>query len=145
MAGLLHDAGKPLVGSLLIDIEQQLIRAGKRTLLSDAAWLSTVDATHRAAGSAVAKSWKLAHPVSEAIEHCGAYDAAGGRSLRNIVRFSSALARRLGLTVGTSLPAKAEPACAEGRAVLKIDDAMMRHLTHGFKERAVMLAGIRGQ
>jgi hypothetical protein len=29
--------------------------------------------------------------------------------------------------------------------VLTIDDAMMRHLAHGFKERVVMLAGIRGQ
>jgi serine/threonine-protein kinase len=145
LAGLLHDAGKPLVGSLLIEIEQQLIRAGKRTLLGDAAWLSTIDATHRAVGGAVAKSWKLAHPVSEAIERCGAYDAAGGRSLGNILRFSSALARRLGLTVGPSLPAQAEQACTEGRALLLVDDAMLRHLSHGFKERVVALAAIRGQ
>jgi HD-like signal output (HDOD) protein len=145
LAGLLHDIGKPVVGGLVIDIEQQMIRADNRTWVGDAAWLGTVDATYLPVGAAIARKWKLAHPVCEAIESAVGYDQVARRSLGNILRFSDALAQRLGLTVGSSNPIHAEEICTEGRALLGVDDRMMRRLSHGLKERATVLAGIRGQ
>ena len=61
------------------------------------------------------------------------------------MRFSVALAQRLGLTIGPSNPTHAEEACAQGRGLLEIDDKAMRVLSHGLKERAIVLSGIRGQ
>jgi HD-like signal output (HDOD) protein len=145
LAALLHDAGKPIVGTLLLDFEQQLIRAGNRTILTESAWLSAIERCHRPAGAALARHWQLAHPVVEAIETSGAFDPAAGRSLPNLVRFSIALAKRLGLTVGPTNAADVDAICAEGRRLLKIDDGTERNVSHGLKERAIALSAIRGQ
>jgi HD-like signal output (HDOD) protein len=145
VAGLLHNLGKPLVGALLIDIEQQMLRAGDRQPMGDPIWLAAVEATHRHVGAAVIRKWRLAPAIAEAIEASGAYDLARPRALSNVVRFSLALAQRLGLTIGTSNPTHAEEACTRGRELLEIDERMMRVLAHGLKERAVVLSGIRGQ
>jgi len=146
LGGLLHAIGKPIVAGLLIEVEQQMMKTDNRMQISEAAWLGAVEASHRPVGGAVARKWKLAHPVAEAIELSGEYQAAPRRSLGNIVRFSVAFAQRLGLTVGPlAPPAQAIDICAEGRDLMSIDDRTMRVLAHGLKERAIVLAGIRGQ
>jgi serine/threonine protein kinase len=145
LAGLLADTGRPIVGALLLDIEQQLIRAGNRTLLSEAAWLATIERCHRPVGAALARQWKLAHPVADAIESSGAYEPDRGRTIANVLRFSTALAKRLGLTVGPTNAEQVDAICAEGRRILKIDDGTERTLSHGLKERAIALSAIRGQ
>jgi serine/threonine protein kinase/HD-like signal output (HDOD) protein len=145
LAGLMHSVGKPVVGALLIDIEQQMFRAGNRTPIGDVVWLAAVEASQRPVGAAIARKWKLAHPVAEAIDLCGSYDPLEPRALRNILRFSAALAQRLGLTVGISNPTHAGETLAEGRNLMSIDDRTMRVLSYGLKERAIVLSGIRGQ
>ncbi len=145
LAALLHDGGKPIVGTLLLDIEQQMIRAGNRTLLTEAAWLAAIERCHRPAGAALARRWQLAHPVAEAIENSDGYDPTAGRSLANLVRFSTALAKRLGLVVGPTNAAEVDAICVEGRRLLKIDDGTERNVSHGLKERAIALSAIRGQ
>jgi serine/threonine-protein kinase len=145
LAGVLHNIGKPLVGALLIEIEQQMMRAGERQPIGEAVWLATIEASHRQFGAALVRKWRLAHPISEAIESSAEFVAARPRALGNVARFSVALAQRLGLTIGPSNPTHAEEACAQGRALLEVDDRAMRVLSHGLKERATVLAGIRGQ
>jgi serine/threonine-protein kinase len=145
LAGLLHNIGKPAVGALLIDIEQQMMRAGERQPISEAVWIATIEASHRQFGAAILRKWHLAHPIAEAIEASGEFDTARPRVLSNVVRFSVALAQRLGLTIGPSNPTHAEEACAQGRGLLGVDDKAMRVLSHGLKERAIVLSGIRGQ
>ncbi len=145
LGALLHDGGKPIVGTLLLDIEQQMIRAGNRTLLTEAAWLAAIERCHRPAGAALARRWQLAHPIAEAIENSDGYDPTAGRSLANLVRFSTALAKRLGLVVGPTNAAEVDAICVEGRRLLKIDDGTERNVSHGLKERAIALSAIRGQ
>jgi HD-like signal output (HDOD) protein len=145
LSGILHDAGKPLVGTLLLEFEQQLIRAGNRSVLSETAWLGAIERCHREAGALLARRWQLAPAIGDAIENSGAYDTAAGRALSNIARFSEALANRLGLAVGPTNAAEIDAVCAEGRRLLKIDDGTERTLSHGLKERAIALAAIRGQ
>jgi serine/threonine protein kinase/HD-like signal output (HDOD) protein len=145
LAGLLHNIGKPVVGALLIEIEQQMMRAGERQPIAEAVWIATIEASHRQFGAAIVRKWHLAHPVAEAIESSGEFDVARPRALGNVVRFAVALAQRLGLTIGPSNPTHAEEACAQGRGLLEIDAKAMRVLSHGLKERAIVLSGIRGQ
>jgi HD-like signal output (HDOD) protein len=145
LAGLLHNIGKPLVGALLIEIEQQMTRAGERQPIADPVWLAAVETCHRPFGAALVRKWKLAHPIAEAIEFSGDFEPTRPRALTNVVRFAVALAQRLGLTIGPSNPTHAEEACTRGKALLEIDDRCMRVLSHGLKERAMVLAGIRGQ
>jgi putative nucleotidyltransferase with HDIG domain len=145
LAGILHNIGKPVVGTLLIEIEQQMMRAGERQPIAEAVWIATIEASHRQFGAAIVRKWHLAHPVAEAIETSGEFDVARPRALGNVVRFGVALAQRLGLTIGPSNPTHAEEACARGRGLLEIDDKAMRVLSHGLKERAIVLSGIRGQ
>jgi len=145
LAGVLHNLGKPVVGALLIEIEQQMMRAGERQPIAEAVWIATIEASHRQFGAAIVRKWRLAHPVAEAIESSGEFDVARPRAIGNVVRFAVALAQRLGLTIGPSNPTHAEEACARGRGLLEIDDKGMRVLSHGLKERAIVLSGIRGQ
>jgi serine/threonine-protein kinase len=145
LAGILHDIGKPVAGAALVEIEQQMVRAGNKTMMSDVIWMATIEACHRTVGAAVARHWNVAHPVVETIEGFGAYDRSNPKSLTNILRFSSALAKRLGLTVGQGSPLPAEAIVAEGRALMALDDRMLRVLSHGLKERAIVLSGIKGQ
>ncbi len=145
LAGMLHNVGKPVVGALLIEIEQQMMRAGERQPIAEAVWIATIEASHRQFGAAIVRKWRLAHPIAEAIETSGEFDVARPRALSNVVRFAVALAQRLGLTIGPSNPTHAEEACARGRGLLEIDDKAMRVLSHGLKERAIVLSGIRGQ
>jgi serine/threonine protein kinase/HD-like signal output (HDOD) protein len=144
LAGLLYNVGKPIVGIGLLDLEQQLVRSGNRAI-GEAVWLATVEASHRPVGAAIVRKWRLPHAIADAIERSANFDLAAKRSLGNIVRFSVALAQRLGLTIGPSNPTHADETCAEGRSLLGLDDRTMRVLAHGLKERAVVLAGIRGQ
>jgi HD-like signal output (HDOD) protein len=145
LAGVLHNIGKPVVGALLIEIEQQMMRAGERQPIAEAVWIATIEASHRQFGAAIVRKWRLAHPIAEAIETSGQFDVPRPRALGNVVRFAVALAQRLGLTIGPSNPTHAEEACAQGRGLLEIDDKGMRVLSHGLKERAIVLSGIRGQ
>jgi HD-like signal output (HDOD) protein len=145
LAGVLHNTGKPLVGALLIEIEQQMMRAGEKQPISEPVWLATIEACHRPFGAALVRKWKIAHPVAEAIELSADYQPTRPRALSNVVRFSVALAQRLGLTIGPSNPTHAEEACTRGKELLEIDGRCMRVLSHGLKERAIVLSGIRGQ
>jgi HD-like signal output (HDOD) protein len=145
LAGVMHNVGKPLVGALLIEIEQQMMRAGEKQTIPEPVWLATVEACHRPFGAALARKWKFAHPIAEAIELSADYQPDRPRALCNVVRFSVALAQRLGLTIGPSNPTHAEEACTKGKALLEIDARGMRVLSHGLKERAIVLSGIRGQ
>ena len=144
LAGLLCAVGKPVVGNLLLEIEHQMQRAGNRAPIPEPAFLATMDRCADKAGAAVARHWDLAGAVVQAVEHSGAWNAREPHALSNVARFADALVSRLGLTYGICNGAEVDRAFGEGRALLRIDEVALKRLTHGFKERIVVLAGIRG-
>ncbi len=144
LAGLMAHIGRPVVGALLLEIEQQMQRAGSRSPIPDAAFLAIVEASAPMAGAAVARRWELSGAVAEAIGNAGSWNARDPKSLSNAVRFAGLVTGRLGLTVGLYNGAEAERSFAEGRALLKVDEVALKRITHGFKERMTVLAGIRG-
>jgi HD-like signal output (HDOD) protein len=143
-AGLLCQIGKPVVGALLLEIEQQMQRAGNRASIPETTFLATIEACHPAAGAAVARHWDLPGPVAQAIEEARRWNADEPQGLSNAVRFAEVLTSRVGLTITSYNGAELDRAFGEGRALMRIDEMTMKRLTHGFKQRIVVLAGIRG-
>ena len=119
-------------------------RAGTRSPIPDSAFLATLDACADKAGGAVTRHWDLPGAVVQAIENSGAWNAREPQALSNVVRLADTLVSRLGLTFGICNGAELDRTFGEGRALLKIDEGALRRLTYGFKERIVVLAGIRG-
>jgi HD-like signal output (HDOD) protein len=145
VTGLSYQLGRPVVGALLMDIEQQMQRASKRPPLTDATLSAAMDACHAVAGAAVARHWNLAPPVVEAIEEAAAWNPRQALSLSNIVRFSAILVNRLGLSFGQRMiGAELERMFGEGRSLLRLSDATLGRVGHGFKERITVLSSIRG-
>jgi HD-like signal output (HDOD) protein len=144
LAGLLADVGKPLVGNLLLEIEQQMQRPGNRAVIPDSTFVVTMEAAANVAGAAVARRWDLSGAVVQAIEHSRTWNARDPHALSNIVRFAAALTSRLGLTVGIYRGAEIDRTFGEGRALLRLDEMALKRVGHGFKERIAVLSGIRG-
>ncbi|HEY4186967.1 MAG TPA: protein kinase [Polyangia bacterium] len=145
VTGLMYQIGRPVVAGLLVDIEAQMQRAGKRPVTSDAVWLGTMDACHPSAGAAVARHWELPQLVVDAIEEVVTWNSREPLCLSNVVRFSAILVNRLGLSFGQRINGpELERMLGEGRALLRIGDATIARVSHGFKERIVVLSGIRG-
>lgn len=147
VGGLLHHAGRPLVAALLADMEAQMQRdGGRRAPLPDVVFLSVVESCHRAVGAALARHWEVAGACVYAIERAGQWDDREPRALSNVVTLAAALTERLGLGAGTGAgdPQRNDRLIAEGRARLGLDDAIVRQLSRGFKERITALSTIRG-
>jgi HD-like signal output (HDOD) protein len=94
LGGLLMDAGKTIVATLLLDVEAQLANVRGRRWLSEEMWMACVDATHAPVGAALARHWQLAEPVAAAIEAAGRPSARWG--LGELLRLAGALAAREG-------------------------------------------------
>ncbi|MEO5769168.1 MAG: protein kinase, partial [Polyangia bacterium] len=63
LAGLLVNVGKPVVGTLLLDIEQQMHRAGNRSSIPESVFLAVLEATAHMGGGAVVRHWELSGAV----------------------------------------------------------------------------------
>ena len=67
LAGLLHDIGKPVVATMLLDSEKRLRGTQTRNWIMPAAWLRIISGSHRRIGVALAKKWAL--PDARAQQH----------------------------------------------------------------------------
>jgi len=96
-------------------------------------------------GAAVARHWDLSEVVAVAVESARQWNAHQPYALGNVVRLAEIMVNRLGLTVGIGPNGpELERTFHEGRALLRLDELALRRFSHGFKERIVVLAGIRG-
>jgi HD-like signal output (HDOD) protein len=144
LAGLLVDVGRPVVGGLLMEIEQQMQRAGNRAPIAGPVFWATIESSAHMAAGAVARHWELSGAVVEAVENVPTWNQREPNVLSNLVRFAGVLTSRLGLAFGTYNAADLDRAFSEGRRLLKVDELTLKRVSHGFKERITVLAGIRG-
>jgi len=145
VTGLTYQLGRPIVATLLLDIEQQMQRAGKRAPLTEASLTAAIEGCHAIAGAAVARQWGLSQRVVEAIEDATAWNPRQPLCLSNVVRFAAIMVNRLGLSFGPRVQgAELERMYGEGRSLLRIGDATLGRMSHGFKERIMVLSSIRG-
>jgi serine/threonine protein kinase/HD-like signal output (HDOD) protein len=137
LAGLLHDAGRPLVSVKLFEMERQVRAVSGRSLLGTQAWLDGIEALFRGVGAALALHLRLPVAVAEAQVHAEAYDPAAGLSLGNALRLSAALADTNGFPIRRGDESRSVPLVEEGRALVGLDLAQVARAVQGLKERVI--------
>jgi len=135
LAGLLHDVGKPIVASVLLEVERQLTEVYQRNWIDSGEWLEVIGKVHRRVGVALAEKWQLPHAIAVCIRDGGEYDKADRSSLSNAVCFSNALAKKSGIAAGKVDADDNDALVMIGRSVIGISDDILRTLTKGLRER----------
>ena len=135
LAGLLHDVGKPVLATLLLEAETMVAARGYRNWVNSDVWIAVLQRTHRKVGVALARRWALPEGVCNAIEECGDYDPVDRRSVANVVRLANALAKKEGVYVGPAVPEQEAALVMVGRSLLDVDDAALGRRTVGLRER----------
>jgi putative nucleotidyltransferase with HDIG domain len=123
LGGLLHDVGKPVVASMLVEAEKQLAGSGKTVWMGESVWRQIVSDSHRAVGVLLGRKWKLPADVCKVIEDCRSYDRTAPRSSANLVGLANALAKRAGVYVGTVDHEAVEKTVESGARLLGLSDA----------------------
>lgn len=120
LAGLLHDLGKPMVGSMLLEAERSL-SAREEEFMTPGLWMQVVEDSHREVGQAIATGWKMPEEVGQAIEFCGEYDVDTPAQIRNFVTLGNALAKKAGYCLGTTEMAGVDALIDTGMQIFELD------------------------
>ncbi|HYD40139.1 MAG TPA: HDOD domain-containing protein [Anaeromyxobacter sp.] len=139
LAGLLHDVGKPVVASVLLELERQLTEVYQKGWIDSGEWLAVIGAVHRKIAVALAEKWQLPAPIVTCIKDSGEYDKGDRHSLANAVCFSNALSKKAGIYAGTVDAEDNDAVIMIGRSVIGISDDILRTLTKGLRERVTGL------
>ncbi len=141
LCGLLHDVGKPIVASMLLEAER-LTAAAERgaAWISSESWVSAVDSIHRQVGVALAQKWALPHEVVAAIRDCSEFDNSDRHAPANYVRFANAVAKREGYHVGAVDNDDVMALIMIGRSLLEVNDEILGKLTATLRERVNLQA-----
>jgi serine/threonine protein kinase len=137
LAGLLHDAGRPLVSAKLFEMERQVRAVSGRSLLGTQAWLDGIEALFRGVAAALALHLRLPVAVAEAQVHAEAYEPAAGFSLGNALRLSAALADTNGFPIRRGDEARSVAAVDQGRRIVGVELAEVARAVQGLKERVI--------
>lgn len=135
LAGLLHDVGKPVLATLLLEAENIMALRSSKEWMDSAVWVETLQKSHRKVGVAVAKRWTVPEKAIQAIADCGDYDSADRTSTANLVRFANAITKRVGLYVGKVDSDEVETLIMIGRSLLGLDDEGLTRLATGLMDR----------
>jgi putative nucleotidyltransferase with HDIG domain len=135
LAGLLHDIGKPLLASMLLDAERRLFNVRTRTWLFPAAWLGLIERTHRTLGMALSAAWRLPELVVQTVTAAHTLDRAAATSPANAVCFANALAKTAGLYAGEFDGAAVDDLIDEGRLLFSLSEQDVKSLTNGLRDR----------
>ena len=135
LAGLLHDVGKPVVATMLLDSEKRLRGTQTRNWIMPAAWLRIISASHRRIGVALATKWQLPDVVRNSIRDGGHYERGEPHALVNAVRLANAITKLEGVYVGAMDEDETATSVATGRELFGVDDGQLKYLTTYLKER----------
>jgi putative nucleotidyltransferase with HDIG domain len=135
LAGLLHDVGKPVVASVLLELERQLTDVYQKGWIDSGEWLEVVGRIHRPIGVALAEKWALPPPIIACVRDAAEYDKANRHSLANAVCFANALSKKSGIYAGALDADDNDALIMIGRSAIGISDDILRTLTKGLRER----------
>jgi HD-like signal output (HDOD) protein len=135
LAGLLHDVGKPVVASILLEAERQTTELYNRSWIGADEWIEVVTRTHRPVGSALAEKWQLPESIQKCLQENLDYDNSDRTSIVNAVCFANALAKKTGMYVGTFDAEDADAIVMIGRSLIGVNDEILKTLTKGLKDR----------
>ncbi len=121
LAGLLHEVGRPVAATLLLEAEKHLPGA-KQAWMNDSIWFGIVESCQRDVGAALARTWELSAEVVASIESLE-YDLAFPCSCANVVRLASAMARKQGLLATNTMgDGGLQDTIDTGRLVMQLSD-----------------------
>jgi putative nucleotidyltransferase with HDIG domain len=135
LAGLLHDIGKPVLAVLLLDAEKQVTARSTRGWIDSDEWTKAINRSHRTVGVAVATKWSLPERTIKAIAESGDYDASERRSVANIVRFTNALAKQQGISVGPVDEEDVKALIMIGQSMLELDEEAVKRVANSMVEK----------
>jgi putative nucleotidyltransferase with HDIG domain len=135
LAGLLHDIGKPVVASVLLEAERQTTELYNRPWITCAEWVDVIARTHRAVGIALAEKWQLPEAILRCLQENLDYDNADRTSLVNAVVFANALAKKCGVYVGQVDAEDVDAIVMIGRSLISVNDEVLKTLTKSLKDR----------
>jgi putative nucleotidyltransferase with HDIG domain len=122
LAGLLHDIGKPIVASLLLQAESRVAGTSADIWLDPETWMAIANAGHRRVGVAIARKWMLPETVVSTVANCSAYDDGAPCSIVNCVRLANVLAKDAGVYMGRVAPNELSLGMAGGKTALGLTD-----------------------
>ncbi len=135
LAGLLHDVGKPVVATVLLELERQLTDVHQRAWIDSGEWLEVIGKVHRPIGVALAERWQLPAPIVASIKESAEYDKSDRHSFANAVCFANAVAKKTGIYAGPVDAEDNDAIIMIGRSAIGISDEIIRTLTKGLRER----------
>jgi putative nucleotidyltransferase with HDIG domain len=136
LAGLLHDLGKSVVATILLEAESQIVQRNPKLWIDFSTWISVVQRCHRAIVLDLARKWQLPDEIQKAIKESTDYDSANPLSTGNAVRFANAVAKQQGIYAGAVKAQENDALVMVGRSLLGIDDETLTRLSSDLKERA---------
>jgi len=139
MVGILHDAGKPVLAAMLLEIEGMFAKKNQKDWISADEWIQAIRSMHRPIGIALAKAWEMPETVVKCIQDCSEYDTANRDSIANFVCFANALAKQSGICMEGEDIEDAKALVMIGRSLMGVDDAIIERLTNGLKEKVAAI------
>ncbi len=137
LAGLLHDVGKPIVATILLEAERQITEYRNKTFIESAEWSWVVRKTHRPVGIALCDKWQLPTTLAKTIKESSEYDPSDRGSVGNSVCFANALAKSEGFAEEGADIDDARALVMIGRSMLGVDDAMIAPLIAQLKQKVL--------
>ncbi len=135
LAGLLHDVGKPIVATMLLDAESAMAGRTSRRWIERDTWLNVVQRTHRRVGGALSKKWQMPELVTKAVAECDDFDPNQRVSIGNGVRFVNALCKRAGIYEGSVDPEETDALIMVGRSMIGLSDENFERLEQQLREK----------
>jgi len=136
-AGLLHDVGKPIAASYLLEAERAAALSNGKFVGSDL-FIAVVARTHRKLGVEVARKWDLHGVVRDAIE--GGDDLVAADPVVRCVFLANALAKREGVMVG-AVEASNEDVILVASALLGLDAGAAARVAENLRARPELQPG----
>jgi eukaryotic-like serine/threonine-protein kinase len=127
LAGLLHDVGKPVIASLLLEAERQ-VSSSPEEWLNAANWLEVVAGCHREVGVATARAWQLPDEVIHAIARSNRFTPEGRGATPNLVCFANAIAKSQGLYAGPIELDEVRALVKQGQELYSVTDEQLQLL-----------------
>jgi putative nucleotidyltransferase with HDIG domain len=135
LAGLLHDIGKPVVATMLLEAEAQIAQRNPKLWIDSDTWIGVVERTHRKIGVDIAKKWQFPDDVLAAVEPFADYDAANRQSVLNAVHFANALAKQMGIALGEVSAGDNDALVMVGKSLLGLDDDAIARISEDARTR----------
>lgn len=129
LAGLLHDIGKPIVITHLLDAEEHAKKQGKGQWLTETQWLAIVEDINRPVSIAIVDKWQVPETVVEAVHNCVDYNTDNPTCLSNIVCLANNLAKKLGIYIDYFDMDKAQKMVSDGQPLLNLDNEALEVLS----------------